>query len=140
MRHAAGEPGVAPLPRPVHPCPPTTAPRPTRLTHIALHFDGGGHGEDIVVLTGRARQLDGRPARRLPEHVAKYEQAIMCSSVRSRPVHRRGAVAGVASVAVIAVGRGNRKAELPFGPFMIAGALLAVFAGPSRAHRYLYCG
>jgi leader peptidase (prepilin peptidase)/N-methyltransferase len=39
-----------------------------------------------------------------------------------------GAVVGVA---VLASGRGNRKTPIPFGPFMIAGALLAVFlAGP----------
>jgi leader peptidase (prepilin peptidase)/N-methyltransferase len=44
-----------------------------------------------------------------------------------------GAVVGVA---VIATGRGNRKSAVPFGPFMIAGALLALFvAGPiARLH------
>ena len=36
-----------------------------------------------------------------------------------------GAVVGVA---VMASGRGNRKSALPFGPFMIAGTLLAIFA------------
>lgn len=39
-----------------------------------------------------------------------------------------GAVVGVV---VLATGRGGRKTALPFGPFMIAGALVAVFAaGP----------
>lgn len=39
-----------------------------------------------------------------------------------------GAVLGVA---VMATGRGTRKTPLPFGPFMVAGALLALFlAGP----------
>ena len=44
-----------------------------------------------------------------------------------------GAVVGVA---VIATGRGSRKSAVPFGPFMIAGALLALFvAGPvARLH------
>ena len=44
-----------------------------------------------------------------------------------------GAVVGVA---VIASGRGNRKTAVPFGPFMIAGALIALFvAGPlARLH------
>jgi leader peptidase (prepilin peptidase)/N-methyltransferase len=36
-----------------------------------------------------------------------------------------GAIVGVA---VMASGRGNRKSALPFGPFMIAGTLLAIFA------------
>ncbi len=44
-----------------------------------------------------------------------------------------GAVVGVA---VLAAGRGGRKTALPFGPFMIAGALLAVFVGPPAAHLY----
>lgn len=44
-----------------------------------------------------------------------------------------GAVVGVA---VIAAGRGTRKSAVPFGPFMIAGALIALFvAGPiARLH------
>lgn len=36
-----------------------------------------------------------------------------------------GALAGVA---VIVSGRGSRRTAIPFGPFMIAGALLAIFA------------
>ncbi len=35
-----------------------------------------------------------------------------------------GALVGVA---VIAAGRASRKSAIPFGPFMIAGALLALF-------------
>ena len=47
-----------------------------------------------------------------------------------------GAVAGVV---VLATGKGGRKTALPFGPFMIAGALVAVFAaGPlSQAYQRL---
>ncbi|RSM40536.1 prepilin peptidase [Amycolatopsis balhimycina DSM 5908] len=47
-----------------------------------------------------------------------------------------GAVAGVA---VLATGKGGRKTALPFGPFMIAGALVAIFvAGPlSQAYQRL---
>jgi leader peptidase (prepilin peptidase) / N-methyltransferase len=48
-----------------------------------------------------------------------------------------GALAGVA---VLASGRGGRKTALPFGPFMIAGALVAVFAGPSIADAYSRLG
>jgi len=50
-----------------------------------------------------------------------------------------GAVVGVA---VLASGRGNRKTALPFGPFMVAGALLAVFlAGPfARLHLGVFGG
>lgn len=45
-----------------------------------------------------------------------------------------GAVAGVA---MIASGKGSRKTALPFGPFMIAGALLAVFVADPIANWYL---
>ncbi|WP_370963018.1 A24 family peptidase [Amycolatopsis sp. cg9] len=47
-----------------------------------------------------------------------------------------GAVAGVV---VLAAGKGDRKTALPFGPFMIAAALIAVFAaGPlGQAYRDL---
>ncbi|WP_436494767.1 prepilin peptidase [Actinokineospora sp. HUAS TT18] len=45
-----------------------------------------------------------------------------------------GAVAGVA---VVAFGRGGRKTALPFGPFMIAGAIAAVFVGGPIGDWYL---
>ena len=44
-----------------------------------------------------------------------------------------GAVAGVV---VLAVRRGTRKSQIPFGPFMIAGALLAVLLGAELADAY----
>jgi leader peptidase (prepilin peptidase)/N-methyltransferase len=44
-----------------------------------------------------------------------------------------GALVGVV---VISVGRGGRKTAIPFGPFMIAGALLAVFVGGAIAGLY----
>jgi leader peptidase (prepilin peptidase)/N-methyltransferase len=44
-----------------------------------------------------------------------------------------GAMVGVV---VIATGRGGRKTALPFGPFMIAGALLAVFVAAPIADWY----
>jgi leader peptidase (prepilin peptidase)/N-methyltransferase len=44
-----------------------------------------------------------------------------------------GAVVGVG---LIALGRGGRKTAVPFGPFMIAGALLAIFVGDSIAEWY----
>ncbi len=46
-----------------------------------------------------------------------------------------GAVAGAM---LLAVGRGGRKTELPFGPFMIVGALLALFFAAPIAHAYLH--
>jgi leader peptidase (prepilin peptidase) / N-methyltransferase len=39
-----------------------------------------------------------------------------------------GAVVGVA---MMAVGKGGRKTALPFGPFLAAGTVVAVFAGQS---------
>jgi leader peptidase (prepilin peptidase) / N-methyltransferase len=45
-----------------------------------------------------------------------------------------GAVVGVV---VISMGRGSRKTALPFGPFMIVGALAAVFFAHPLAQVYL---
>jgi leader peptidase (prepilin peptidase)/N-methyltransferase len=44
-----------------------------------------------------------------------------------------GAVAGVV---VLAAGKGGRKTALPFGPFMIAGALVAIFAAGPLGQAY----
>jgi leader peptidase (prepilin peptidase) / N-methyltransferase len=46
-----------------------------------------------------------------------------------------GAVVGVI---VVAVGHGGRKTALPFGPFMIVGAFLALFVAEPIAHTYLH--
>jgi leader peptidase (prepilin peptidase)/N-methyltransferase len=43
-----------------------------------------------------------------------------------------GAVGG----ALMALGRAGRKTAIPFGPFMLAGALVAVFWGHQLAHAY----
>jgi leader peptidase (prepilin peptidase) / N-methyltransferase len=48
------------------------------------------------------------------------------------------ALGAVAGVIVIAIGRGGRKTAVPFGPFMIAGAMLAVFVANPLAHAYLH--
>ncbi|MGK0721163.1 prepilin peptidase [Leucobacter sp. W1478] len=45
-----------------------------------------------------------------------------------------GAVYGLA---LIALRRGGRKTEIPFGPFMLAGAWVGVWAGPAVMHAYL---
>ena len=44
---------------------------------------------------------------------------------------------GVFGVVAILVRRASRKTQVPYGPFMIAGALLAVFAGAAIADAYL---
>ncbi len=46
------------------------------------------------------------------------------------------ALGSVVGVVVLASGRGGRKTALPFGPFMIAGALVAIFAGSAIADAY----
>jgi leader peptidase (prepilin peptidase)/N-methyltransferase len=46
-----------------------------------------------------------------------------------------GAVVGAA---VLTTGRGGRKTALPFGPFMIAGAFVAIFAAHPIADTYLH--
>jgi len=45
-----------------------------------------------------------------------------------------GALVGIL---VIARGQGTRKTALPFGPFMIAGALIAIFSTPGLVSLYL---
>lgn len=44
---------------------------------------------------------------------------------------------GVSGIALMAAGRAGRKSAIPFGPFMLAGALLAVLAGQALADAYV---
>jgi leader peptidase (prepilin peptidase)/N-methyltransferase len=37
----------------------------------------------------------------------------------------------------IALGRGGRKSHIPFGPYMLAGALVAIMAGQALADAYV---
>jgi leader peptidase (prepilin peptidase)/N-methyltransferase len=47
------------------------------------------------------------------------------------------ALGGVIGVTLMATGRATRKSKIPFGPFMLAGALAAVFFGARLAHAYV---
>jgi len=47
-------------------------------------------------------------------------------------------VGGVVGIALMAGGRAQRKTKLPYGPFMLAGALIAVLLGAGIAHSYLH--
>lgn len=44
---------------------------------------------------------------------------------------------GIVGVLVISLGKGGRKTKVPFGPFMIVGALTGIFFGPDLAHAYI---
>ncbi len=44
---------------------------------------------------------------------------------------------GVVSIGLVLAGRAGRKSRVPYGPFMIAGALVAVLVGQSLANTYL---
>lgn len=44
---------------------------------------------------------------------------------------------GVLSGLLLAIGRANRKTRIPFGPFMLAGAMIAVLFGAAIAHAYV---
>ncbi|WP_029145165.1 prepilin peptidase [Microbacterium luticocti] len=46
-------------------------------------------------------------------------------------------VGGVFGVALMAVRGAGRRTRIPFGPFMLAGAWIGVFAGPALARLYL---
>jgi prepilin signal peptidase PulO-like enzyme (type II secretory pathway) len=37
---------------------------------------------------------------------------------------------------IVSVKGGGRKARVPFGPFMLLGLLIGIFAGHSLAHAY----
>ncbi len=43
---------------------------------------------------------------------------------------------GVGSLGLIVAGRAGRKSRIPFGPYMIAGALLAILLGEPLASAY----
>jgi leader peptidase (prepilin peptidase)/N-methyltransferase len=43
---------------------------------------------------------------------------------------------GVFGIALIALGRGGRKSKVPFGPFMLLGALVGIFFGSDLADAY----
>jgi leader peptidase (prepilin peptidase)/N-methyltransferase len=43
----------------------------------------------------------------------------------------------IVGIVVIAFRGGTRKSALPFGPFMIGGALVGIFAGDALAGWYL---
>jgi leader peptidase (prepilin peptidase)/N-methyltransferase len=45
-------------------------------------------------------------------------------------------IGGLVGASVLATGRGTRKSRIPFGPFMILGAFVAVFAAAPIAHLY----
>ena len=47
------------------------------------------------------------------------------------------ALGSVGGIVLIATRRGGRKSQIPFGPYMIAGALLAIFVGNAVAEAYL---
>jgi PPOX class probable F420-dependent enzyme len=48
-----------------------------RNAKVSLHFDGDGHGGNIVVITGTAEIVaDAPPATGVPEYVAKYAEPI----------------------------------------------------------------
>jgi leader peptidase (prepilin peptidase)/N-methyltransferase len=44
----------------------------------------------------------------------------------------------VGGIALLASGRGNRKSAIPFGPYMIAGALVAIFVARTVIDAYLH--
>jgi leader peptidase (prepilin peptidase)/N-methyltransferase len=48
------------------------------------------------------------------------------------------AFGSVVGIGLLAVRRAGRKTHLPFGPFMIAGAVVAVFVGHAIAHAYVH--
>jgi leader peptidase (prepilin peptidase)/N-methyltransferase len=47
-------------------------------------------------------------------------------------------IGGGVGLALIASKRAGRKTKIPFGPYMVAGALIAVFAGSPLVHWYVH--
>jgi leader peptidase (prepilin peptidase)/N-methyltransferase len=46
------------------------------------------------------------------------------------------AVGAVISIGIITVKEGGRKTRIPFGPFMLVGVLIGIYAGHPLAHAY----
>lgn len=46
-------------------------------------------------------------------------------------------IGGVLGIALMVFGKAGRKSRLPFGPFMLIGSWVGIFAGPAIAHVYL---
>jgi leader peptidase (prepilin peptidase)/N-methyltransferase len=46
-------------------------------------------------------------------------------------------IGGVFSIGLVLAGRAGRKSKVPYGPFMVLGAMLAIFAGQPIANAYL---
>jgi leader peptidase (prepilin peptidase)/N-methyltransferase len=46
------------------------------------------------------------------------------------------AVGAVVSIAIVAFADGGRKTRIPFGPFMLVGVLIGIYAGHPLAHAY----
>lgn len=46
-------------------------------------------------------------------------------------------IGGIVGAVMMAAGRATRKSGLPFGPFMLIGAAVGIFAGPALADLYL---
>jgi leader peptidase (prepilin peptidase)/N-methyltransferase len=46
-------------------------------------------------------------------------------------------IGGVFSIGLVFAGRAGRKSKVPYGPFMVLGAMLAVFVGQPLANAYL---
>jgi leader peptidase (prepilin peptidase)/N-methyltransferase len=46
-------------------------------------------------------------------------------------------IGGVFSIGLVLAGRAGRKSKVPYGPFMVLGAMLAIFAGQPLANAYL---
>jgi leader peptidase (prepilin peptidase)/N-methyltransferase len=47
-------------------------------------------------------------------------------------------IGGLAGVALVVLRRAGRRSSIPFGPFMVAGALLAIFASAPLASAYVH--
>ena len=76
----------------------------------------------------RRREAVRRPGR----------AAVTCPGRRSRSARSSASCsARSAEFCADAAGRGNRKTAIPFGPYMIAGAVLAVFVAHPVAQGYL---
>jgi leader peptidase (prepilin peptidase)/N-methyltransferase len=45
-------------------------------------------------------------------------------------------IGGVVSIGLVLFAGAGRKSKVPFGPFMIIGAIIAVFVGQDLAHAY----
>ena len=112
--------------------------------HIHRQSSGGkplrpGIGRRDGIDEGRAHQIGGR-AQFVCLHDLRAADGGHAPFKNSLVVGAFAAflVGAVVSVTVLMARGGDRKTQVPFGPFMLLGVLIGIYAGHPLAHAYTH--